>query len=51
MSVERARLARSCSDVRIIVKNEIQEGLVDLDMAVIADETQLPESVHEEADA
>ena len=32
------------------MKDEVQQRLVDLDMAIIADETQLAESVHEKAD-
>jgi hypothetical protein len=30
--------------VRLLVKDEVQQRLVDLDMAIIADETQLAES-------
>ena len=37
--------------MRLLVKDEAQQGLVNLDMAVIADEAKLPEPVHEEADA
>ena len=43
--------ARSAIDMGLFVKNEVQQGLVNLNMAVIADEAQLPEPVHEEADA
>jgi len=33
----------------LFVQNEVQQGLMDLDMAVIVDETQPPETVHQEA--
>jgi len=33
------------------MKDEVQQRLMNLNMAVIADEPQLPEAVHEKADA
>jgi len=47
--------ARACVgsglDVWLFVKNQVQQRLVNLDMAVVADETQLAEPIHEEAHA
>jgi hypothetical protein len=37
------------SDCRVIVQNYIQERVMDLQIAVVFDETQLAEFVHEEA--
>src|SRR6185437_10780242 len=42
---------RLCLDMGLFVKNKVQQGLVNLDMAVIANKAQLPEPVHEKADA
>ena len=34
-------------DLKLVVKNHIKKGTVDLQPAVVMDETQLPEPVHE----
>src|ERR1700686_4346542 len=36
-------------DVRIIMENDIQQGAMDLKVAVVIDEAQLAEFIHEEA--
>jgi len=38
-------------DLRRVVKHGVQKRMMDLDLAIIADETELAEFVHEEADA
>src|ERR1700682_5750719 len=35
---------------RLIVKNHIEKGLVDVDAAVVVDKAELPKAIHEEAD-
>jgi hypothetical protein len=42
---------RSSSDFRLLVQNHIQQGTVDLNMAVVINQAQSPKFVHEEADA
>ena len=44
-----AVLGRARSDCRVIVQNYIQERVMDLQVSVVIDETQLAEFVHEEA--
>ena len=43
-----AVLGRARSDCRVIVQNYIQERVMDLQVSVVIDETQLTEFVHEE---
>jgi hypothetical protein len=41
---------RSGAKVNSVVQDNAKEGIVDVDLAVVLDETQLPEFVHEEID-
>ena len=41
----------SILDMLLLVQNQVQQRPMNLDMAIVGDETQLPEPVHEEADA
>src|SRR5579863_260120 len=47
-----ARKARTAvgAKANLVVEDNTQEGLVDLDLAIILDEAQLPEFVHEKID-
>ena len=38
-------------DVWLFVQNQIQQGFVNLDVAVVGDKSQFPKSIHEETDA
>jgi hypothetical protein len=42
---------RSTSDFRLLAQDHVQQGTVDLDIAVVINEAQSPKFVHEEADA
>jgi hypothetical protein len=38
-------------DLRLIVENQVQQGAVDLNMAIVINKAQLPKFVHEKAHA
>src|SRR5471032_2567535 len=42
---------RSGLDVRLLVKDQIQQGFVDFNVTVVLDEAQFTKFVHEETDA
>jgi len=46
--IRRCRLGFRCW--KLVVENNVQKRAMDLQPAVVMNETQLPESVHEEAD-
>src|ERR1019366_5367327 len=44
------RSSEGSARVNLVVQDNTQQGLVDVDFAVVLDEAQLPEFVHEEID-
>ena len=42
-------LLSAIQEVELVVKNDVQKGGMHLNLAVIANEPELPKSVHEEA--